>query len=83
MPKRKFSIENKVARISKVIHVLLFLTNIIYAKFDSLRALKKEVDKDDQSEKGKAKTKEFSFPLMSQAAMYFLQKHGKVRLTIL
>ena len=48
------------------------------AEFDSLSALKKEVAKDDQSKKVKAKTKEFSFPLMSQAAMYFLQKHGKV-----
>ena len=41
--------------------------------FDSLRALKKEVAKDDQSEKGKAKTKE----LMPQAAMYFLQNGGR------
>ena len=34
---------NKVVRVSKVIYVLLFLTNIIYAEFffDSLRALKK------------------------------------------
>ena len=39
--------KNKVARVSKVIYVLLFLTNIIYAEFDSLRALKKEVAKDD------------------------------------
>ena len=37
--------------------------------FDSLRTLKKEVAKDDQSEKGEAKTKE----LMLQAAKYFLQ----------
>ena len=56
---------------------LLFLTNILYAEFDSLRALKKEVAKDDQSEKGKVKTNEFSFPLMSQAAMYFLQNMGR------
>ena len=41
--------------------------------FDSLRALKKEVAKDDWSEKGKAKTKE----LMLQAAMYFLQDRGR------
>ena len=47
MPKRKFSTKNKVAKVSKVIYVLLFLTNIIYAEFDSLRALKKEVAKDD------------------------------------
>ena len=39
--------KNKVARVSKVIYVLLFLTNITYAEFDSLRALKKEVAKDD------------------------------------
>ena len=47
--------------------------------FDSLRALKKkkEVAKDDQSEKEKEKTKEFPFPLMSQAAMYFLQNMGR------
>ena len=47
MPKRKFLAKNKVARGSKVIYVLLFLTNILYAEFDSLRALKKEVAKDD------------------------------------
>ena len=41
--------------------------------FDSLRAPKKEVAKDDQSEKGKAKTKE----LMPQAAMYYLQNRGR------
>ena len=41
--------------------------------FDSLRALKMEVAKDDQSEKGNAKTKE----LMPQAAMYFLQNRGR------
>ena len=41
--------------------------------FDSLRALKKEVAKDDQSEKGKAKIKE----LMPQAAMYYLQNRGR------
>ena len=41
--------------------------------FDSLRTLKKEVAKDNQSEKGKAKTNE----LMSQAAMYFLQNRGR------
>ena len=46
--------------------------------FDSLRTLKKEVAKDDQSEKGKAKTKE----LMPQVAMYFLQNRRKMRLTI-
>ena len=47
MPKRKFSTKNKVAKVSKVIYVSLFLTNIIYAEFDSLRALKNEVVKDD------------------------------------
>ena len=41
--------------------------------FDSLRTLKKEVAKDDLSEKGKAKTKE----LMPQATMYFLQNWGR------
>ena len=41
--------------------------------FDSLRTLKKKVAKDDQCEKGKAKTKE----LMPQAAMYFLQNKGR------
>ena len=47
--------------------------------FDGPRALKrkKEIAKDEQSEKGKAKTKEFSFLLMSQAAMYFLQNIGR------
>ena len=84
MPKRKFSAENKVARVSKVIYFLLFLTNIIYAEifffflFDSLRALKKRKKlKMIRVKKGKAKTKEFSFPLMSQAAMYFLQNMGR------
>ena len=46
--------------------------------FDSFRALKKEVAKDDQIEKGKAKTKE----LMPQVAMYFLQNRRKMWLTI-
>ena len=46
--------------------------------FDILRTLKNEVAKDDQSEKGKAKTKE----LMLQVAMYFLQNRRKMRLTI-
>ena len=31
----------------KVISVLLFSTNLIFAEFDNLRALKKEVAKDD------------------------------------
>ena len=76
---------NKVARVSKVIYVLLFLTNIIYAgffffsfSFDSLRALKKRKQlKMIRVKKGKAKTKKFSFPLMSQAAMFFLQNMGR------
>ena len=46
--------------------------------FDILRTLKNEVAKDDQSENGKAKTKE----LMPQVAMYFLQNRRKMRLTI-
>ena len=46
-PRENFQQKNKVARVSKVIYVLLFLTNIIYAEFDSLRSLKKEVAKDD------------------------------------
>ena len=46
-PKENFQQKNKVTRVSKVIYVLLFLTNIIYAEFDSLRSLKKEVAKDD------------------------------------
>ena len=45
--------------------------------FDSLRARKKkEVAKDGQSEKGKAKTKEISFPI-DVAVMYFLQNKGR------
>ena len=42
---KKIFSRNKVARVSKVIYVLLFLTNIIYVEFFffffSLRALKK------------------------------------------
>ena len=60
---------------------LLFSTNLIYAKFDSLRALKKEVAKDDQSEKGKAKTKEFFFPIDATSCCVFFAKLGKVGLT--
>ena len=60
---------------------LLFSTNLIYAEFDSLRALKKEVAKDDQSEKGKAKTKEFFFPIDAASCCVFFAKLGKVGLT--
>ena len=60
---------------------LLFSINLIYAKFDSLRALKKEVAKDDQSEKGKAKTKEFFFPIDAISCCVFFAKLGKVGLT--
>ena len=46
--------------------------------FDSLRALKKEVAKYDQSEKGKAKTKEISFPIDAASYYVFSAKQGKV-----
>ena len=53
---------------------LLFSTNLIYAEFDSLRALKKEVAKDDKSEKRKAKTKEFFFPIdVASCCVFFAE----------
>ena len=56
---------------------LLFSTNLIYARFDSLRALKKKVAKDDQSEKEKAKIKEFFCPIDVASCFVFSAKKGE------
>ena len=47
MAKRKFLAKSKEQKYQSNIFFLLFSTNLIYAEFDSLRALKKEVAKDD------------------------------------
>ena len=47
MAKRKFLAKSKEQKYQSNIFFLLFSTNVIYAEFDSLRALKKEVAKDD------------------------------------